>query len=178
MLSVLWSLAYFNWEFILRRIVILMSPWSPDSMCNCKTGFAGYHCEFEGEAHKCELDCYNNGICKIGIKNYDSIRPVLRDYFQLQKVGSDNHCICPTGFTGQQCETRITNCGSVDCLNGSKCKYSFEPNGKKHYYCDCLEAPGPQLYAGLSCESASTSFCDFDVGGEFCTNQGTCPKKM
>jgi len=151
-------------------------------MCNCRAGFDGYHCEFQGVAPKCELDCYNNGICKIGITNFDYLSPALQEYFQLQDEGHDAHCICPTGFTGHRCETRISICGDTECLNGSECSRALDPNGVETFYCDCKNAPGPQMYAGNSCESVSTSYCDppigFDPVGFFCTNQGTCPANM
>lgn len=145
-------------------------------MCACKTGFDGYHCEFQGTAPKCEVDCENNGICKIGVKNFDNLSPALQEYFDLQVEGHDAHCICPTSFTGLHCEIRKSPCGDTHCLNGSICKFSFDFDNQ--YHCDCGEIPGLKMYAGDSCESASTSVCDAPLGynREFCTNNGRCPK--
>lgn len=155
-------------------------PVSPLSMCNCRSGFDGHHCEFQGTAPKCDLDCVNFGLCKIGVKNFDSLSPALQEYFDLQVEGHDAHCVCPEGFTGLTCETIISKCGDTECLNGSKCKYSLDPNGEEQFFCDCGEIPGPQMYAGDSCESVSTSICDAPIGYDpnFCTNGGGCPKNI
>lgn len=148
----------------------------PSEKCDCTNGFYGLHCELRDEPI-CELKCDNGGICKNGVKDYTNLSNSLQEHFEPD-AEYDTHCICPTGFTGWQCEDDISICGTGHCLNGGVCT----PGG-----CDCTEASkiNPQngyilAYAGTSCESEVTSFCPvpsgFDRMSHFCTNGGKCPE--
>jgi len=153
--------------------------------CDCPNGFEGLHCEFMSEtAPICKLNCFNGGICKIGVKNYDRVSPQLRDYFE-QSDGYDEHCICPEGFTGRQCEASINDCGRSHCLNGGECGKTLKSSGNEYFYCNCRNATssstpeGTEIkFAGNACESSSSVFCPAPPGFNkldfYCTNGGAC----
>jgi len=169
--------------------------------CNCPPGFEGLHCEYpQGTAPVCNLDCFHDGICKIGVKDYQSISPPLREYFEQQTdsdglVGeAQQHCVCPKGFTGRQCEASILVCGGDDnssttthsCLNGGDCGTitSLPPSssssssssrggiGETEYvYCDCGAAASnsttTQEGGGLEVQFAGNA-CE-SSSSTFCT---------
>jgi len=148
----------------------------PIEKCKCKDGFYGLHCEFMEEP-VCDLECFNKGECKNGVKDYSSLSEELQAYFYPDIV-HDTHCICPQGFTGRQCGTDISTCGDNHCLNGGICK--------NESVCGCTDASkledGKVLkFAGSSCESQISSFCEapsgYDPMSFFCTNNGECPEQ-
>eukprot|EP00555_Chaetoceros_dichaeta_P005714 CAMPEP_0198262440 /NCGR_PEP_ID=MMETSP1447-20131203/10945_1 /TAXON_ID=420782 /ORGANISM="Chaetoceros dichaeta, Strain CCMP1751" /LENGTH=574 /DNA_ID=CAMNT_0043950675 /DNA_START=121 /DNA_END=1845 /DNA_ORIENTATION=+ len=153
--------------------------------CDCPNDFEGLHCEFmRGTAPRCDLTCFNGGICKIGVKNYDTVSPQLREYFE-QDGGDDTHCVCPKGFTGRQCESSISDCGRSHCLNGGECGKTLKSSGNEYFYCNCGNASssstpeGTEIkFAGNACESSSSTFCPappgFDKLDFYCTNGGVC----
>jgi len=146
----------------------------PSEKCDCTDNFYGLHCE-QREEQPCDLTCSNGGVCKNGAKDYTNLSNSLQEHFEPD-VQYDTHCICPTGFTGRQCEIDISICGSGSCLNGGVCTDGG--------VCDCTDASkmmedGTVLaFAGSSCESQVTSFCTvpsgFDQMSHFCTNDGKC----
>jgi len=150
----------------------------PSEKCDCTDNFYGLHCE-QREEQPCDFTCLNGGVCKNGVKDYTNLSNSLQEHFEPD-AQYDTHCICPTGFTGRQCEIDTSNCGSKKCLNGGTC-------GARDM-CDCTDAKtknGPLsgavlAFAGSSCESKVTSFCTvpsgFDQISHFCTNDGKCPK--
>ena len=103
--------------------------------------------------------------------------PSLENYLSSKQPTYDTHCVCPQGYTGQLCETKITKCGFGHCLNNADCIDG---------YCHCGSITEEEnnlvttKYAGRSCESESTMFCEvpkgFDANDYYCTNGGTCPE--
>jgi hypothetical protein len=102
------------------------------------------------------------------------------------------HCVCPEGFTGVQCEYEVETCenGEHNCLNGGACvKVAGEGDEYKHA-CDCAgDADNTRHFSGFFCEHAATSICTVDDPSSsrldrifnvhaFCTNGGTCKKKV
>ena len=68
--------------------------------------------------------------------------------------------MCPEGFTGQLCETRVSPCAGDPCLNQATC----QEVGSESFECECQ--PG---YNGTLCEN------DIDEClSEPCQNGGTC----
>lgn len=101
------------------------------------------------------------------------------------------HCVCPDGFFGIQCEHKIEICsgGEHVCLHGSKCVADNESgnnaNGQGHT-CDCDEGfDSVERYAGKFCQYTSTDICTRNgqpgVGKAnfaFCVNNGVCKAKV
>lgn len=151
----------------------------PDQPCNCGNIYEGPHCEYKkGEMPKCELECMNGGSCKLGLKSYEEAAIVLDAPFRIISHINYQHCSCPEGWTGLQCEIGLANCGDRVCLHGSKCMKDKLANGNIQYHCDCTAAnTETESYSGIHCEHASTSFCTKNPnhnGHTFCTNGGKC----
>ena len=68
-------------------------------------------------------------------------------------------CVCPTGYTGRNCQTVINSCQNTPCQNDGICS----PIGTV-YICTCL--PG---YTGRNCE-LTVSLCASNP----CSNGGMC----
>ncbi|XP_078614593.1 sushi, von Willebrand factor type A, EGF and pentraxin domain-containing protein 1-like [Branchiostoma floridae x Branchiostoma japonicum] len=89
----------------------------------------------------CSVDfCNNGGTC-------------------IDKVNGSS-CDCPSGYTGDLCDTMIHGCHPNPCLNG-KCVYHSEQNTTA-----CACSPG---FTGTACETA-IDFCNPDP----CLNGGVC----
>jgi len=149
----------------------------------------------ELEMPECALECYNQGICRKGAKDLTILktfgienRHLLEHHRHLLDAPAydDNfeHCVCPNGFGGLQCEHLVDICpgGKRVCLNGGECKAFVEGDDLK-FKCDCTMANSPTArYAGDYCEMESTEFCTVDrkrtARGQgqdaFCTNGGSC----
>ncbi|XP_064827217.1 versican core protein-like [Oncorhynchus masou masou] len=56
--------------------------------------------------------------------------------------GRASICVCPTGYTGQRCETDVDECQSYPCRNGATCM-----DGVNSFTCLCLPS-----YTGGLCE--------------------------
>jgi len=169
--------------------------------CNCPTDYEGPHCEFpQGAAPECNLKCFHGGICNVGMKQYQTtIAPSLRDYFgqyeeEYEEGGvEEQHCLCPKGFTGRQCEASISDCDgggdsssssrSHQCLNGGECGSSsddtnfFDDNyddgddiggdGAEYRYCNCGTASSsPTEEGGLEVQFAGNA-CE-SASSTFC----------
>lgn len=99
----------------------------------------------------------------------------------------DGMCICSTGFTGANCDTKI--CGSVVCNNQSICNGNYEcvcPAGYIGNYCDVGEyniilityyliilifiavCETPCLNGG-TCTAPNECLCSNTYGGTFCS---------
>lgn len=147
-----------------------------DQPCICANGFDGPACEYRsGEKPGCDLQCLNGGTCRIGSKDY----PPNQAYKEFWETHDDNrYCVCPPGFFGLQCEIEGTECGDEHCFNGATCVTRKMSDGTTRNFCDCTTAnAGDKSYAGLRCESESTSFCSKlpnHNGHTFCVNGGSC----
>ncbi|EDV23770.1 uncharacterized protein TRIADDRAFT_57305 [Trichoplax adhaerens] len=111
----------------------------------CKSPYSGNYCELDN--NQCQNSpCLNNGICSdLGQGSYS--------------------CICPSDYTGNNCQTAIpTNpCVSHPCQNGGSCN-SFG----SQYLCNC-----PRHYTGQHCE-IDIGFCISNP----CGGNGTCTELL
>ena len=86
------------------------------------------------------------------------------------------HCACPDGFVGLECEYSMTTCGddgsAHPCFAGSECSIV-----NKVPTCVCEDAD--TAAAGIYCQHKPSDVCDKsnkEVNGNrgFCTNGGIC----
>jgi len=110
------------------------------------------------------------------------------DHIVWQNTYSEDfeHCVCPAGYAGLQCEYEINVCagGQKVCLNGGSCfPRLIKDDTEIVFDCDCRQArKGDSRFAGDFCEMQSTEFCANDglppsrgaSQDAFCTNEGTC----
>lgn len=168
--------------------------------CDCPNGYVGPICEFKDlqiEPEECKLSCMNDGICRKGVKDISNLKKYgilnrnrnLNDADNLDVQYNDDfeHCVCPIGYVGLQCEHKLDICpgGEHACLNGGDCITTIDKNNNNqiNYECNCDDAViNDTRYAGEFCEMQSTEYCTIDkqipLGGDainaFCTNGGTC----
>ncbi|ELK05528.1 Delta-like protein 4 [Pteropus alecto] len=71
-------------------------------------------------------------------------------------------CICRPGYTGVDCELKLSKCDSNPCRNGGSCK-----DQEDGYHCLC-----PPGYYGLHCEHSTLSCADSP-----CFNGGSCRER-
>lgn len=104
------------------------------------------------------------------------------------------HCVCPEGFFGIQCEHELEVCpgGEHVCLHGSKCVPDFDDfdeDGNEaavNHKCDCDTGfDAVEKYAGKFCQYTSTDICTKNgtpgVGKAnfaFCVNNGICKARV
>lgn len=143
---------------------------------------------------ECNLQCKNGGECRLGAKDHSFFDKFagqgLEEKTDVTHINLQ-HCVCPTGFFGMQCEHEIDICGKGKhvCLHGSKCKPVNESDPENmSYVCDC-EASHNSLehYAGKFCQYESTDICTITDSGKlglskdgdaFCVNNGRCKKTV
>jgi hypothetical protein len=147
--------------------------------CDCATGFRGPHCEFAVQLYDnpaCDLTCENGGVCNFGGgSSTPSGSGGSSGLLQKQEHGTswgsrgEQHCLCPVGFAGVQCEHVVEVCsgqqaenGSANqsgnnnnnntgvCLYGSTCDYGKD---EKKYNCAC--PVNDQNYMGGTCKKSS-----------------------
>ena len=155
--------------------------------CICPEGFSGPRCAFqisvdERDYNQCDLQCQNGGTCQKGTnqteKNEFLTKIVDSDFSAMLSKSPDlmgfEHCVCPQGYFGIQCEYQMEQCGNGEhaCFHGSTC---ISNDGE--FRCDC--ASSKIKTAGLFCEYIASSECEqwVDVtSGQrgFCTNGGHC----
>ena len=124
--------------------------------CKCAPGYEGLLCEVisgRAAAAAAAVDMCAQGVCKNGATCSSS------------NSAEHGHtttyvCLCPAGFTGNECQSDVDECASAPCLNGAVCVQSIEPVG---YQCQCREN-----YGGVNCEKMIET-------GLFC---GCCLKKQ
>jgi hypothetical protein len=165
--------------------------------CECPDGFVGPICEFteqEADLAVCTLQCANNGFCRKGAKDvtilekFEQIDQGLHRRLALSVenntyAGDFEHCVCPKGYVGLQCEYKMDVCagGEHVCLNGADC-VPYRDNAGLHFECDCSTTNDPfHKYAGKYCEYASTKMCSSNGqvtersdSYSFCVNDGEC----
>jgi hypothetical protein len=155
--------------------------------CECSNGFHGPSCEFrDSEAGiNCTLTCENKGQCRGGSKDVAMINQFGLELkgFNQSHVETWEHCVCPPGYFGVQCEHELEICPGGDhvCLHGSKCIAQNETTDLSHT-CDCDSGfDAIEKIAGKYCQFTSTAICTKNgqpgVGKAnfaFCVNSGTC----
>lgn len=150
--------------------------------CECEPGFYGLHCEYD-DSHSCDLECFNGGECKKGAKDVSQYIEYGLDIDEFLGGSNDNgqHCVCPQGFTGVQCELEdgkhYRSCGSGVCFNKGVCVERVNAYGSpKDYHCECNEF---DKTAGEFCEHTNVEFCPAPDGHDalqyYCANGGSCP---
>lgn len=100
-------------------------PWE----CLCNEGWGGLFCNQDLNFCTNHKPCQNGGTCfNTGQGSYT--------------------CKCPPGYTGTDCETRISDCAATPCLNGGVC------HDEKHsgYRCEC-----PKGWIGAHCEKETVT---------------------
>ncbi|XP_071017065.1 cadherin EGF LAG seven-pass G-type receptor 2-like [Oncorhynchus clarkii lewisi] len=107
--------------------------------------------------------CENYMKC-VSVLKFDSLAPfVASDTILFRPIHpiAGLRCRCPTGFTGDYCETEIDLCYSKPCGTHGLCR-----SREGGYTCECLDD-----YTGKWCElSCRSGRCAPDV----CKNGGTC----
>lgn len=108
---------------------------------------SGSCCPLDGVVRASLLsDCVNGGVCSDG-------------------TGTPPVCSCPSGFSGQKCETPNSPClGSTDCQHGATCV----DIGGGLIRCDCAAG-----YEGTVCESIVDNCLPTP-----CHNGGTCHNQI
>jgi hypothetical protein len=155
--------------------------------CICPEGFSGQRCAFQiatdgrDYAH-CDLPCQNGGTCQKGTKETEQkefIRKFVDTDFsdalsESPDLTSFEHCVCPPGYFGINCEYQMEQCGNGEhlCFHGSTCA-----RNEDEFSCDCFSSKIKT--AGLFCEYVASSECEqwVDVTNGhrgFCTNGGHC----
>ncbi|KAG7360370.1 EGF-like domain containing protein [Nitzschia inconspicua] len=158
--------------------------------CECPEGKHGPSCEFNNAADaSCSLLCQNGGTCRKGSKDISLINSLGKDlnHYNISRSQFFEHCVCPDGYFGLQCEHKLEICPGGDhvCLHGSKCVAQNEGENTSHK-CDCDEGfDAVERYAGKFCQYASTDICTKNgqpgVGKAnfaFCVNNGICKAKV
>ncbi|XP_065221453.1 neurogenic locus protein delta [Planococcus citri] len=111
-------------------------PWE----CLCDEGWGGLFCNQDLNYCTNHKPCRNGGTCfNTGQGSYT--------------------CSCPPGYTGTDCDIRLSDCSHKPCLNGAACKQ----NGTS-YQCECSKG-----WYGTHCEIAVQT-CEVKP----CKHGGTC----
>lgn len=160
--------------------------------CSCPDGYHGPICEFhEGiEEQECELQCQNGGHCRKGTKDNQLIQQYGAELSRFNMSHSElwEHCVCPEGYFGIQCEHKLEICPGGDhvCLHGARCVPTEEASGGSGHKCDCDHGfDAFKRYAGKFCQYSSTDICTENgqpgmgkANFAFCVNDGQCKKKV
>jgi hypothetical protein len=179
--------------------------------CECPSGFHGPMCEYQDSEtvpRTCDLKCQNGGECRLGPKDTSLLDQLVgsdQEIAHLNITHTSNlmHCVCPEGFFGLTCETRLQICslpsdkatnGVVGgaqtvssaiehvCLHGSVCSSLRDENGNVHHSCDCNTVSDTNTkFAGRFCQFAATTYCtpsgrpgSGSLSNNFCVNNGVC----
>jgi hypothetical protein len=106
--------------------------------CTCAGQWVGAYCN---ETSACSsTPCLNGATCS-------------------NTVNGSVHCTCPTGYSGNLCQTNINECASTPCQHGGVCT-----DGIGNFTCNCTTG-----YSGRLCQT-DTDECASNP----CRNGGTC----
>ncbi|CAL1276005.1 unnamed protein product [Larinioides sclopetarius] len=158
-------------------------------ICHCPLGFTGINCEHYYNICVIESDlCKNGGSCILGPSNTSSCS-CLPNFFgencelptcPCERGGicvgePEFSCLCPFGWTGKTCETKIEVCERSIC-NGGLCLLgsSNDPALSRNITCFCIpdyhgkfcELQYNECVPEPSCENGAT--CADDVDGYSC----------
>ncbi|KAL3108453.1 hypothetical protein niasHT_015375 [Heterodera trifolii] len=101
------------------------------SECACPQGYGGPGCQYRLDVCRAGI-CRNGGTC-VEVEDHQKQTMAL-----LEGDSRGFKCICPPGFTGNECETDIDECRPspcpmaaqcVDLVNGFHCKCPFNMTG-------------------------------------------------
>ncbi|CAG9855886.1 unnamed protein product [Phyllotreta striolata] len=95
------------------------------AVCKCKEGFIGSRCQLLPCDYR---PCPDTKICL--------------NTFEDNSTRDSYFCVCPEGYTGDNCEERINHCLISPCLNNGVCV-----NGFTNYTCNCSS-----MFYGSHCE--------------------------
>jgi len=168
---------------------------NPHLGCNCPGAHFGPICEYhKQEDGECSLKCQNDGQCRTGLKDNSLIEKLGKEmsaYNATKHSEVFEHCVCPSGFFGIQCEHKLEICPGGDhvCLHGSQCVAQNEGGSdgdEMHHTCDCDHAfDAVERYAGKFCQYTSTDICTRNgqpgmgkANFAFCVNNGLCKGKV
>jgi len=147
--------------------------------CICPNSWEGRHCEFKtGTVPDCTLDCKNDGLCVVGIRNPTDDK-TMHHVWSQKEIDDHMQCLCTNDFGGPLCEASSEDCGGDACYHGGTCVETEFTNSDgvttQEFHCDCITAAGgDNVYAGKYCQYPSTKFCSDTDDNLFCTNGGTC----
>ncbi len=101
------------------------------------------------------------------------------------------HCACPDGFTGLQCNvTDVVHCGGGVCFNGGICVEQIREDGTfVDFVCQCdtfnnfdTTTGTTTAVGGKFCEHRDVAFCPAPPGHDpalyYCANGGQCPREL
>eukprot|EP00550_Attheya_septentrionalis_P007380 CAMPEP_0198295474 /NCGR_PEP_ID=MMETSP1449-20131203/27820_1 /TAXON_ID=420275 /ORGANISM="Attheya septentrionalis, Strain CCMP2084" /LENGTH=565 /DNA_ID=CAMNT_0043995795 /DNA_START=146 /DNA_END=1843 /DNA_ORIENTATION=- len=159
--------------------------------CKCPADFDGARCEYKSSqiqnlVPKCNLTCFNDGKCEVGLKSYKQEVLSLKPSFTKKLRHDFQHCSCPLGWTGTDCSVPEVKCGDSVCYHGSTCVEHEDPfTQKMAESCNCLDATSKNSpiskFSGEACQHESSQICiglsDQFNGQMFCTNGGQCPSE-
>jgi len=181
-------------------------------MCSCPEEYTGLYCELsrnslqiqalldekDDDEEDCTLLCLNGGYCAFARRAASPAELAL--YPNYNPNWFYEHCQCPKGFYGTQCESSYDVCDDDDnnnndeeekyyCHNNSTCFYISDLNifdendptedGLPEYVCNCTAAQrSGKDFSGKHCEYQNSVLCnnDDDDNRRFCTNGGSCKK--
>ena len=156
---------------------------NPDKYyCRCKPGFSGKRCQ-ENINDCLNATCLNSGLCIDGINSYecDCKWPFIGRYCETKLTCKSSvevcknggicvenedlqdpapQCICPTGFEGSDCSSRVDPCKSQPCLYSGLCFST-----KTDYRCEC-----PTNRFGKNCQLENVCLNSKNP----CQNNSTC----
>lgn len=162
-----------NWDGVCKNGGLCVDNGKTfDYSCKCLNGFRGKNCEIEID--ECESNpCQNDGKCIDRIGGFD--------------------CVCKTGFSGDHCQKRDSDCreqcseyGTAECYNDRKgiicvCKPNFggDDCSIRLKTNKCLSNP---CVGNFTCTSVGNDFkcsCPEDRTGKFCEIKiNYCDRKL
>lgn len=148
----------------------------PGEPCDCPEGYSGFSCEFI-KGTDCNLDCGDNGECRLGAPPGDSYAHAY--WFSEDDQENYQYCECKNGFGGKHCEVSGEDCGDFVCLNGGQCTNQFGIPMVDRCFCEYAVQDNPDgsktYFDGRFCQYPSTSVCyESDIEAYWCANGGTC----
>ncbi|XP_022081481.1 fibropellin-1-like isoform X2 [Acanthaster planci] len=148
--------------------------------CVCTSQFLGLTCAVP---RACVSNpCLNGGLCMDVLGS--ASQPIYGTELTTEML--DYNCRCTVGWTGQNCETAVTDpCQSNPCKNNGTCYRSHSTN---RFFCSCLDGfYGPLCVAdpcasnpcknNATCQSVGNEYsciCDTGYSGDDCTVEDLC----